>query len=108
MVAEVSTTANPSAASAVDTVAREGHTQKQPARVYLSLALGVTCIGFSAIFTKWANVDGAVAGLDRVGIATIVLGVPFLFQLLRRKGRGETLAAGGVGLRTLLGITAMA
>lgn len=37
------------------------------------LAVGIICIGFSAIFTKWAGVPGPVSGLYRVAIATAVL-----------------------------------
>jgi drug/metabolite transporter (DMT)-like permease len=50
---------------------------------YLALALGVFCIGTSAIFVKFANVPGPVSALYRVAIAALVL-VPL--WLLRRSG----------------------
>src|SRR3954447_17462695 len=45
-------------------------------RAYAALTLGILCISFSAIFTKWAQVDGPVSGFYRVAIATLVLAVP--------------------------------
>ena len=39
-------------------------------RAYGALALGVLCIGFSAIFTKWADLPGSVSAFYRVLIAT--------------------------------------
>jgi drug/metabolite transporter (DMT)-like permease len=58
-------------------------------RAYGALALGALCIAFSAIFTKWAGVPGAVSGLYRVSIALAVLGVPFALQTFRRRARVE-------------------
>src|SRR3982750_2312307 len=58
-------------------------------RAYAALALGALCIGFSAIFTKWANVPGPVSGFYRVGIATTLLVVPFLVQTSRRRAQQE-------------------
>lgn len=55
------------------------------ARLYGALALGILCIGFSAIFVKWSNVPGTVSALYRVVIATVVLAPPFMRQLA--KGR---------------------
>ena len=55
-------------------------------RAYVALALGIVCIGFSAIFTKWAGVPGAVSGFYRVAIATVVLALPFVLDLRRRRG----------------------
>lgn len=52
-------------------------------RVYLALALGVVCIGFSAIFTKWAQVPGSVSAFYRVAIATVVLSVPYALHSAR-------------------------
>src|SRR5438045_4192111 len=54
--------------------------QSQNLRAYLALALGVLCIGFSAIFTKWAAVDGPVSGFYRVAIATALLALPFAWR----------------------------
>ncbi len=52
-------------------------------RVYAAFVLGVICIGFSAIFTKWARVDGPVSGFYRVAIATVVLALPYALQTAR-------------------------
>jgi drug/metabolite transporter (DMT)-like permease len=51
-------------------------TQQSQGRAYAALALGILCIGFSAIFTKWAGVPGPVSGFYRVAIATLVLALP--------------------------------
>ncbi len=73
-------------------------TQSAGLRAYAALALGVICIGFSAIFTKWANpvgaphISGAVTAFYRVAIATIALSLPYGFYLARlRKVRGREL-----------------
>jgi drug/metabolite transporter (DMT)-like permease len=42
-------------------------------RVYLALTLGIVCIAFSAIFTRWAGVPGTVSAFYRVAIAAAVL-----------------------------------
>jgi len=69
----------------------EGHATEAPVpttrRAYGLLALGIVCIGFSAILTKWAGVPGPVAALYRVGIATLVL-APFAGRGLRQTLRG--------------------
>ncbi|MGI8586977.1 MAG: DMT family transporter [Chloroflexia bacterium] len=65
-------------------------------RAYAALALGVVCIGFSAIFTKWAGVPGAVSGFYRVAIATAVL-APFAW-----KGARPALGRRQILLPTLL------
>src|SRR5579859_3133874 len=69
-------------------------------RAYAALALGVLCIGFSAIFTKWAGVPGPVSGFYRVALATIVL-APFAGGGVRR-----VTGAGGriLGLALLAGV----
>lgn len=41
------------------------------------LVVGILCIAFSAIFTRWAAVPGTVSAFYRVAIATVVLAVPF-------------------------------
>lgn len=46
-------------------------------RVYAMLALGIVCIGFSAIFVRWSAVPGVVSAFYRVLIATVVLAAPF-------------------------------
>src|SRR3954470_22159728 len=65
----------------------------QNLRAYLALALGVVCIGFSAIFTKWAHVDGPVSGFYRVAIATVVLAIPFAVKQMRARSAGKELSA---------------
>lgn len=44
---------------------------------YLALLFGVTGLGFSAIFVKWANAPGAVSGFYRMSIAAAVMVIPF-------------------------------
>ncbi|MDT8304658.1 MAG: DMT family transporter [Anaerolineae bacterium] len=63
-------------------------------RAYLSLAFGLLCIGFSAIFVSWANAPGAVTGFYRMAIAVLVLGLPFL----RRQGERSVLPRREVGI----------
>jgi drug/metabolite transporter (DMT)-like permease len=46
-------------------------------RAYLFLGFGVLCIGFSAIFVRWANAPGAVTGFYRMAVAVLVLAYPF-------------------------------
>lgn len=64
-------------------------------RAYAALALGVLCIGFSAIFTKWANlagtvhITGAVSAFYRVIIATIALTIPYGLHVIRVQRRGH-------------------
>src|SRR5579871_2759182 len=43
-------------------------------RSYLALAVGVFCIGWSAIFVKLAHVDGLSSAFYRLFFATAVLG----------------------------------
>ncbi len=62
-------------------------------RAYAALALGVLCIGFSAIFTKWAGVPGPVSGFYRVAIATVVLAGPVLPRARQIAGRGRGILA---------------
>jgi hypothetical protein len=72
-------------------------TQSVRLRAYAALALGVICIGFSAIFTKWVNlagpvhVTGAVSAFYRVAIATIALAIPYGLYLARSRRRVESL-----------------
>ncbi len=55
----------------------------RPARAYLALVVGMLCISFTAIFTKWANVPGPVSAAWRMTIAAVVLAVPFIRQARR-------------------------
>ncbi|MGH2486771.1 MAG: DMT family transporter [Ktedonobacterales bacterium] len=70
-------------------------------RIYLSLAFGLVCISFSAIFTHWAGVPGTVSALYRVTIAAVVLAIPFGRSLRRRATplpRAVWLLAAGAGV----------
>ncbi len=77
-------------------------------RAYAALALGAVCIGFSAIFTKWAGVDGPVSGLYRVAIATVVLAIPFVLQQARQRNSTASQRKGisrlALGLAALAGL----
>lgn len=53
---------------------------------YLALTGGIICLGFSGIFVTWANAPGTVTGFYRMGIAALVLLVPFI---LRRRGSAK-------------------
>jgi len=78
-------------------------------KAYLALAVGVICIGFSAIFTKWAGEEasGSVSAFYRVAIASVVLAVPFALQGARSpQGRASSrrLSPSIVWLTALAGI----
>lgn len=47
---------------------------------FLALIFGITVLGFSAIFVRWADVPGPVMALYRLGIATVVLTPIFLYK----------------------------
>lgn len=78
-------------------------TQSVRLRAYAALALGIVCIGFSAIFTKWANpagaevhITGAVSAFYRVAIATLALSIPYGLYLARlRRVSGSRLQVSG-------------
>ena len=80
-------------------------------RAYGALALGVLCIGFSAIFTKWADLPGSVSAFYRVLIATAALTIPYLLYVYRRRQRERLLQVEQrpprMG-RALFGITVLA
>ncbi len=46
-------------------------------RAFAALGIGVICISFTAIFTKWADVPGPVSAAYRMTIAAIALTIPF-------------------------------
>jgi drug/metabolite transporter (DMT)-like permease len=74
-------------------------------KAYIALAIGIVCIGFSAIFTKWAHVEGPVSGFYRVAIATVVLAIPYGLQA----ARGHVSGQGRRGLsRIAFGLAALA
>ena len=73
---------------AIETAERasaKGRMQNPTLRAYLALALGIVCIGFSAIFTKWAQVPGPVSAFYRVAIATVVLAIPYAIYSARSR-----------------------
>lgn len=55
-----------------------------PAGAYLALMVGVFCISFTAIFTKWAAMPGPVSAVLRMTIAAIILTIPLLRQARAR------------------------
>jgi len=62
-------------------------------RAYAALALGVGCISFSAIFTKWSGVPGPVSAFYRVLIATVALAIPYAIHLYRQRKRSARLTS---------------
>lgn len=76
--------------TATRTELRSQRWQNPQLRAYIALGLGALCIGFSAIFTKWAHVAGPVSGFYRVAIATLVLLLPYALRLGRSKSMAAT------------------
>ena len=66
------------------------------ARAYVSLLLGVLCIGFSGIFARSADAPGIVMAVWRVGTATAVLAIPFLRQPAPQRRVRRSLLAGAM------------
>ncbi len=62
------------------------HLLTSPLGAYLALLIGVFCISFTAIFTKWAAMPGPVSAAYRMTIAAVVLAIPLLDRA-RRQGR---------------------
>src|SRR5699024_1245362 len=80
-------------------------------RAYGALFLGVVCIAFSAIFTKWSGVPGPVSAFYRVLIATGALAIPYLWHLYRERKRTQLLGIDSKRNKLtlpLLGLTALA
>ncbi|MBF6613238.1 MAG: DMT family transporter [Chloroflexi bacterium] len=63
-------------------------------RAYAALGLGAVCIGFSAIFTKWAIVPGPVSAFYRVAIASVALALPLALHVARQQAKGPALLPG--------------
>lgn len=59
-------------------------------RAYAALGVGALCIGFSAIFTKWAATPGPVSAFYRVAIASAVLSIPYMVSETRRRGTDKS------------------
>ena len=87
---------------------RDPRSMSPSLRAYLALALGIVCIGFSAIFTKWAAVDGSVSAFYRVGIATAVLAIPFAVGQARARARGRKAETARPITLAVLWLTALA
>ncbi len=68
-------------------------------RAYAALGLGAVCIGFSAIFTKWAMVPGPVSAFYRVAIASVALALPLALHAARQRAKAPELLT-GEGTRT--------
>lgn len=47
---------------------------------FLALGFGITVLGFSAIFVRWAGAPGSVMSFYRLGIATLILTPIFLYK----------------------------
>ena len=58
--------------------------QPRSGTAYIALIAGVSCISFTAIFTKWAGVPGPVAAAIRMAVAAAVLTIPLVLHLRRR------------------------
>jgi drug/metabolite transporter (DMT)-like permease len=54
---------------------------------YLTLAGGVLCIGFSAIFVRLAHTTGDIVSVYRLGIAALAMSIPVLINWRRGRAR---------------------
>jgi drug/metabolite transporter (DMT)-like permease len=50
---------------------------------YFALFFGLTAMGSSAIFVKWAEAPGSVFGFYRMAIAIAICAIPFSLQIKR-------------------------
>ena len=69
-------------------------------RSYAALAVGVVCLGFSAIFVRWADAPGAVTSFYRMAIAVVAMAWPFYRRAQTRRG----LPRRAIGLAVLGGL----
>ena len=69
-------------------------------RSYAALAVGVVCLGFSAIFVRWADAPGAVTSFYRMAIAVVAMAWPFYRRAQTRRG----LPGRAIGLAVLGGL----
>jgi drug/metabolite transporter (DMT)-like permease len=58
---------------------------------YLALGVGVICLGFAAIFVRWAGAPGPVASFYRLAITVTLLALPFYRRV---KARGSVPSTG--------------
>jgi drug/metabolite transporter (DMT)-like permease len=70
-------------------------------RPYAALVLGVIGLGFSGILVKWANAPGVVSGFYRMLFATLIMALPFGWQV---KKEGKPLARRYIGFAILAGL----
>ena len=59
--------------------------QNPPVKAYIALGLGLTVIGFSAIFVRLADAPGIVSGFYRMLIGAFILTIPFVRKLRKQK-----------------------
>lgn len=64
--------------------------KSNPHIAYLLLGIGIFCIGFSAIFVKFANVPGPVSAFYRMVFSGIVI-VPYWIFFARKRGDRKTI-----------------
>jgi drug/metabolite transporter (DMT)-like permease len=74
---------------------------ERPWKAYLALGLGLIVLGFSAIFIRWADAPGPVAGFYRMAVGGLILSVPFGRRLIKRE---TNLPLHGVALASLAGL----
>ena len=68
-----------------------------PWQSYAAMIFGIVCISTSGIFIKLASVPGPVAGVYRVGVAVMVMAVPFLLRARHIQWTRRMLLAAGIG-----------
>ncbi|MBI3359721.1 MAG: EamA family transporter, partial [Chloroflexi bacterium] len=68
-------------------------------RAYAALAIGTCCVSSSGIFVRLAGVPGPVAGLYRMTIAVLIIGV-----LVWRRGQPAGWTRRGVSVAVLAGM----
>lgn len=66
-------------------------------QAYAAMIFGIVCISTSGIFIKLASVPGPVAGVYRVGIAVVVMAVPFALHARHIRWTRRMLLAAAVG-----------
>jgi drug/metabolite transporter (DMT)-like permease len=60
--------------------------KKRPAYTpYASLVAGIISLSMSAIFVRWAQAPGVISSFYRMGIASIIMVIPFVIQFRNKK-----------------------
>jgi drug/metabolite transporter (DMT)-like permease len=75
-------------------------TSRSPFLAYLTLALGIAIVSFSAIFVRWAGAPGTVTSFYRMSIAALALAWPYY----RRGAEREEMPRLGVRAAILGGL----